>query len=231
MTAPKSKFEKLISAVRKGDAARVRRLVGGDPWLGTASDSEEGWTALMSAARLGHAECLDALIPVSDCNAVDIDGWNALMISQFNEKTGLSKCFELLLPVTNCKATDLCGRTALMIVAWQGEVECVKALLPLSDCEAVDNDGCSALMWAAFEGHVDCVEALLPFAELRAVNKEGLSASDLARRSGARNIARTRGQQEAADLIDSYDLAQEERASLASLTEGRAASRAKARSL
>lgn len=114
------------------------------------------------------------------------------------------------------------GWTALMSAAFWGRVDCVEALIPFSDPNARDIDGQTALMLAAVEGAVGCANALLAVSDMRAESKDGKSAALLAREAEYEEIA---------ELIEAYALAQDERAGLASLTEGRAATRAKARSL
>ncbi len=66
--------ESLLSAAEQGHVAEVRRYVaqGGGAWA-----DEDGTTALMVAASMGHEDCVDALLPSANVGAVDSDGLDA----------------------------------------------------------------------------------------------------------------------------------------------------------
>ena len=99
---------KLSSAVKKGDADKVKTLM-----LETKCDArfkdKYGWTALMWAAAYGQAPCVSLLLPVSDLLAKDHRGFTALMYAAIY---GQTSCVSLLLPVSDVLAKDRSGRSA-----------------------------------------------------------------------------------------------------------------------
>jgi hypothetical protein len=112
------------------------------------TDIEENGLALLLAARMGHPDCVELLIPVSDPKA---DNSSALRVAAEN---GHLACVELLLPVSDPKANN--RSSALRVAAENGHLACVELLLPVSEPK-----GC--LLLAARNNHVDVVEHLLRF--------------------------------------------------------------------
>ena len=112
--------------------------------------NSDGETALMIAARAGHADVVELLDPT------DEDGVTALMRAA---EKGTVEDVALLI---KCGANkqDNYGYTALMYAAENGHTECVK-LLAEQEAGMQDEDGWTALMWAAQDSHVDCVRLLL----------------------------------------------------------------------
>jgi ankyrin repeat protein len=74
--------------------------------------TNEGWPALIFAARSGTDKIVELLIPVSDVEATYNDGWTALISAVM---FGNEKIVELLIPVSDVKATNNNGKTALDI--------------------------------------------------------------------------------------------------------------------
>jgi ankyrin repeat protein len=127
-------------------------------------------TALMNAARWGHAEAVTALLTcpavVASAHVVDDDGDTALILAS---RQGHTEAVMALLtcPVvaSSAAAANHCGHTALMLASVKGHTASVRALLA---CPAVAasahvqrRDGNTALMMAAINGHAATVTVLL----------------------------------------------------------------------
>lgn len=110
-------------------------------------------TALHLAAKNGHAQCVELLIPVSQPSA-DLSA--ALGEAAEN---GHADCLKLLIPVSEPRAL---GSRALCLAALNGHAECVKILIPVSDPKAHFSQ---AICAAASRGHLECVLLLIPQSE------------------------------------------------------------------
>lgn len=135
----------LAHAAGQGDAATLAALLaqGGDP-------TANGSTALCWAAKHGHAECVELLIPCSDARS-----FNSYAIRQAASR-GHLECVKLLIPVSDPKADN---SYALLWASVHGHIECVKLLIPFSDPKA--DDSC-ALFTAAAHDYTECVKLLMP---------------------------------------------------------------------
>ena len=106
----------IMEAATRGDEVGLKALLlrpGCDPM----SRDGDGMTALTWAAMLGHASCVDLLIPVGDALAKNKNGMTALM---YTARHGRTSCTELLVPVSDALAKDKNGWTALMHAAKNG---------------------------------------------------------------------------------------------------------------
>jgi ankyrin repeat protein len=193
----------LIEAAGRGDKAAVGSLTA----QGAKGFAREkgGLTALMLAAIMGHAECVELLLPVSDPLATDWEGKSALCHAAKKKRAGVvrallaasdpsqktpqgvtalmlaaeensAECVELLLPVSNAKETAEEGKTALHLAAYHRAAAAVRALLPASDPLAKDCWGATALMLAAAMGSPECVELLLPSSRVNERSRLGDTA-------------------------------------------------------
>ena len=123
---------------------------------------EDKAKALLWAARKGHKEIVELLIPISDPKALESQ---ALRWAAYH---GHKEIVELLIPVSDPKAR---GSEALRWAAERGHKEIVELLIPVSDPKANDSE---ALRWAADRGHKECVELLLPVSDFKANDSEAL---------------------------------------------------------
>uniref|UniRef100_A0A8C2FM32 Uncharacterized protein n=1 Tax=Cyprinus carpio TaxID=7962 RepID=A0A8C2FM32_CYPCA len=123
--------------------------------------SNEGWTALRSAAWGGHKESVRLLLEAgADIDGCDSDGRTALRAAAWGGHE------EILLTLLDHGAqvdrSDREGRTPLIAAAYMGHKEAVEILLNAgADLNLADGDGRtgrSPLILAAQEGH--CSEAL-----------------------------------------------------------------------
>jgi len=124
-------------------------------------------TALMHAARHGHADCVAALLPFSDAKAQTTRGLTALHLAAAH---GHIECVKLLLPCSDPKAAvsvrDFSGMTALAMGVVGGHADCVHALLAHFDANAIfcwsKHEGFTPVLVAALFGRLDCARILAP---------------------------------------------------------------------
>jgi len=133
-------------------------------------------TPLMMAARAGQAECVKALLFVSDDRQTDEKGLSAVF---YAARGGSLDCLSQFSPFSSLDvegdATRINGRTLLMAAAvFHGEdTRCLQLLLPMSNPSHQDEDGITALSYAAAHGRAAAVALLLPLTDrsLRAKGK------------------------------------------------------------
>jgi ankyrin repeat protein len=165
--------------------------------LEDGADARSGDSSALSfAAERGHAQCVRALIPVSDPVAKKS---RALVVAAAG---GHAECVRILIPVSEPKAGD---SDALQWAANEGHVECVRLLIPVSEPKAGDS---LALRFAAQEGHAECVRMLLPVSDPVARRVQGLDGSDPVELEGyglkAADSARENGHMEVAGMIEAF---------------------------
>lgn len=169
----------LITAVKAGDAATVRRL------LSTGADietrDETGATLLMLAAHAGDTELVEVLLGSgADVNAADSSGWGALMKACYNAelKRGFAAVVRMLADAgANIEAPIGYGVRPLMLASGYGETAVVEVLLQAgADVLAKNEGGFTALMMVKQKHYVDVVN-LLHEAEQLAGLGEGSCAS------------------------------------------------------
>jgi|SRR5476651_11458 len=134
---------------------------------------EQGETALLRAARMGHAPSVALLLPASDVQAAANSGWTALMWAAHNNHM---ECMEILLSAGDARAKAKDGDTALMCAARQGRLAAMSLLLPRSDPRATDNKGRTALMHAVEWGGEAPIRLLLPVSDALAKDDRGETA-------------------------------------------------------
>ena len=119
--------------------------------------------ALRWAARKGHKEIVELLLPLSDPKAKNSE---ALREAAMN---GHKEIVELLIPVADPKAND---SEALYWAACSGHKEIVELLIPVADPKANDSE---ALYWAACSGRKEIVELLIPVSDPAVAAELGLA--------------------------------------------------------
>jgi len=171
--------EELQSAAGGADSAYLRALLerGADPKY----VSNNGWTALMTAAGYGTADMVDILIRAgSDVNAADKNcgGQSVLTWASGSGREGKHKVHALLTAGANPKHTSENGFNALMSAASAGDLEAVGLLLAASlNVSAHDKDGDTALMSAARSGKANLIPVLIKAgADVNAKNNDGRTA-------------------------------------------------------
>ncbi|CAJ3068942.1 ankyrin repeat domain-containing protein [Burkholderia pseudomallei] len=112
-SAPSNARVDLHLALIQDRADRVQRWLGakGDP-LAPVPGAPGGRPPLIVAAMAGSVDCVHLLLPVSDPNAVDDDGWSALTWAVDRRHEA---CTRALLPYSDIRAplrslAELCGR-------------------------------------------------------------------------------------------------------------------------
>lgn len=144
MTQNLSNPQQLYHAIAQNNVDNLKKLI---PFFDLTSDN----APLRAAAELGFTECLELLIPVSDCTAHN----NAALC--LAAKNGHTQCVEHLIPVSNPHCD---GIGALHLAAEHGHAPCVQLLV--SHCEKTNM---MALFSAALKGHAECVKILLPMSD------------------------------------------------------------------
>lgn len=122
--------------------------------------NDKGRTALMLAAKRGHADSVKALIQVCDPLAQDKGGMTALM---FAAARGDAACVGALAPHSDVNRSDHFGNAAIHLAAANDDHQALAAILrmPGVDVDAVDQEGRSALFHAVAARQEQSVELLL----------------------------------------------------------------------
>ncbi|TNJ27690.1 Ankyrin repeat protein 1 [Giardia muris] len=117
--------------------------------------NEAGETALMVAARHGHAGVVDVLAKY-EAGVVDPEGLSALLHAVLSDSIA---CVRTLAPLEKgLKHPD--GRDALSVAAAHGNADCVTALVPCFELVS-DEAGETALDYAATCDHLNIVQLLV----------------------------------------------------------------------
>jgi len=182
----------LMRAASGGKANLVRMLLkaGADPVL----SDKMGRTALMEAAANAAFECVQILLPLSDPNAVNKNGENALMIACYEAEEKHAQTVAALLDATaNLDTGDAKGETALIkAIRGRSTPAVYRQLFGRVDPDALDQSGFTALMWAVFFAVHHATRDLAAVSDLSKPGAKGRTAFDLAVRHKA---------WEAADLL------------------------------
>ena len=142
-----------IEAAALGKMDAVRKFL--EAGMGVDADDSEGNTALLQAAKGGHAAIVDYLITQgADVNYVG-PGWDTALISA--ARSGDVATVRRLMEA-NAKADQKNedNWSPLTVAAFEGHTEVVDLLAPLSRA-TLDN----ALQLAALQGHVEVMDRLL----------------------------------------------------------------------
>jgi len=163
----------LTACVQSGDAEGLRRELqsGAQNGLDFSGLEVNGAHPVFMAARLGRAECLDALLPL--CVNAQTGARLALKIQEGKAaefcRSGAGYGFE--------RDEGLAGADVLMVAAHAGSVDCVERLMGWGDPAGRDARGCTPLMAAALRGHAEAVRALLPHSDpILAKDQNGYTA-------------------------------------------------------
>lgn len=150
----------LIDAVRSGDKAAVRSLLGRR--VDVNEPSVDGTTPLHWAVRAGDEELVRLLLDAkASVKAANRYGATPLWLASVNGQAPIVR--RLLSAGADPNTTSTEGETVLMVAARTGVLDVVSALLERGAIVDARERwrGQSALMWAAAEGHADVVRALL----------------------------------------------------------------------
>ncbi|KAH6903931.1 hypothetical protein BKA70DRAFT_1154855 [Coprinopsis sp. MPI-PUGE-AT-0042] len=188
----------LMLAAKVGNLACAKALLsllGVDaPGIDINAQDNNGWTALIYAARRGHTPVLKLLceVPGIDINTADNRGQTALIHAVDEGNTEAAKLL-IGLPGIDVNATENHGWTALMHAAEGNFTEVVKLLceVPGIDINAVSDNGWTALTCAAYWGHTEAAKLLLdaPGIDITVVDKQGKTALSHALERGRKEIA------------------------------------------
>ncbi len=177
------------TAIQADDLSTVEVLLDRGADVNVAT--ENGKTALMSAAKLGHRSLMEALLRGgADINAVNHNGGTALMYAALGGD--LEAVRYLLKRGAKLDAASMTGWSALTVAAAKGHADIVGFLLGRgSDVNVTDIYGWTPLMRAVEQRKMAVVSALLKQAGvvLDARNEFGASALHRASAKGFVEIA------------------------------------------
>ncbi|MDA8243508.1 MAG: ankyrin repeat domain-containing protein [Elusimicrobia bacterium] len=177
----------LASAIRNGDAARVRELVAaGAP----VNISGPGWSPLMLAVMQDNGEMVDILVGAgADINARTKDLATPVSLAARWGKFGALE--RLLKAGVNTEPRDMIGWTPLMWAALRGKDRAVELLVKGgANINAEDSDGNTPVMLAVSRGHRESALTLVEGgADLSHRNRFGQDAALLALKSGFPGLA------------------------------------------
>ncbi len=154
----------LILAVAKDKLDIVDLLIKADAKLDISD--QRGLTPLVTAARLGHLQCLKSLL----LNRANVDyrstsQMKTALISAAENGHFSCLCALLEAGASITLATTM-GRNALIAAAQYGESKCLHEILKKASksfINCTNQDGESALFLAAENGHLECVKLLLEY--------------------------------------------------------------------
>ncbi|KAE9549096.1 hypothetical protein FO519_007696 [Halicephalobus sp. NKZ332] len=171
----------LITACRTGQKDLVPLLL---PDADVEETDNDGWSALLNAAKEGHTEICRMLLDAGTAaDQPDLMGWTPLLWATYKDRLSV---VELLLERkahANVVGEED-GMTPLIVAAGRGFGDIVKKLLEIDvHVNACDKFGSTALIWAARKGFLHIVEDLLNAGcELDAVGMYSSTALMLATR-------------------------------------------------
>ena len=150
----------LIEAVKAGDTARLRELLGHQ--VDVNASEPDGTTALHWAVRRDHLDAADALIDAG-ANVAAENRYGVAPLSLACTNGSATMVARLLEAGADPNTASPQGETALMTAARTGAVDAVTTLLTHgAEVDAREGwRGHTALMWAAAEGHLAALEALI----------------------------------------------------------------------
>uniref|UniRef100_A0A4W4HAV1 Cortactin-binding protein 2 n=1 Tax=Electrophorus electricus TaxID=8005 RepID=A0A4W4HAV1_ELEEL len=151
----------LLQAASQGNVTLLSMLLNQDPPMDISHLQQDLTSALFSAARNGHTECLNLLLTLGACpNAPDVNGFTPLHIAAIGGHHG---CVRALLghgAEVDCECVG--GRTPLFLACEHGSTECVRVLLDAgADRSHITADNCTALHATVSLGHVGALRLLL----------------------------------------------------------------------
>ncbi|XP_036373873.1 LOW QUALITY PROTEIN: cortactin-binding protein 2-like [Megalops cyprinoides] len=178
----------LLQAATQGNLTVMSLLLHQDPPQ-ISHPHPDANAALFSAARNGHADCVQLLLAAgASADAPDADGFTPLHTAAAH---GHARCVELLVGVSaDVDLVAAGGQSALFLAGSSGSAECVRVLLNAgADCTVTTADGWTVVHALASRGHSDSLELLLSHSSLQAsllthTNTDGWTAAHIAASKG-----------------------------------------------
>ncbi|KAG5273818.1 hypothetical protein AALO_G00155880 [Alosa alosa] len=143
----------LLQAASQGNVTLLSMLLNRDPTTDMCHLQQDRNSALFSAARNGHTDCVKLLL--SSGASADVPDTNGFLPLHTAAAHGHHECVELLV----CCTTDVdhaavAGESPLYLASERGSVECVRILLEAGvDRTHTTADSCTALHAAVSSGH------------------------------------------------------------------------------
>ncbi|XP_062403161.1 cortactin-binding protein 2 isoform X1 [Sardina pilchardus] len=151
----------LLQAASQGNVTLLSMLLNRDPTTDMCHLQQDRNSALFSAARNGHTDCVKLLL--SSGASADVPDKNGFLPLHTAAAHGHHECVEVLA----CCTTDpdhaaVAGESPLYLASESGSVECVRILLEAgADRTHTTADSCTALHAAVSSGHVATLQLLL----------------------------------------------------------------------
>ncbi|XP_066561239.1 cortactin-binding protein 2 isoform X2 [Amia ocellicauda] len=166
----------LLEAATQGNVTLLSMLLNQDP-MDISHLDEDGYSALYSAAKNGHTDCVKLLLTTGmPADVPDKNGFTPVHNAAAN---GHFRCIELLTSFgADVNRATVRGQTPLYLASGSGSPECVRLLLAKgADRAVVTRDGWTALHAAVDSGHASCLVLLMYYD----ASEDGVSASELER--------------------------------------------------
>ena len=120
---------------------------------------DQGSTALMRAALVGHPELVQRLLERSDPNAQDHEGWTAIMFASMNRGPCHEQTVQILARKSNPNIKNKEGQTALIIALENNSAEAVQILAPITSA-AESGAFAQPIEWAMARENWSMLDAL-----------------------------------------------------------------------
>ncbi|ELV13639.1 Cortactin-binding protein 2 [Tupaia chinensis] len=196
----------LQQAAAQGNVTLLSMLLN-EEGLDINYSCEDGHSALYSAAKNGHTDCVRLLLNAeAQVNAADKNGFTPLCAAAAQ---GHFKCVELLIAYdANINHAAEGGQTPLYLACKNGNKECIKLLLEAGTDRSIETrDGWTPVHAAVDTGNVDSLKLLMYHrapARGNSLNEEELK-SGISVMDGEEDRARTSEPVVSADLINHAD--------------------------
>lgn len=186
-------FDDLRYAILQGNMESTRNLYESND-INVDTILKSGWTGLMYACSVGHADITKYLLQRGADPNFHHDMFTPLMavcISKKDEENLLKCCSLLLEYEANVNVYERHHTTALIFAAREGHVNIVKLLLEHeANADMADSRGYTALAWAAYFGRGQVIRVLLEKgANRNKANNMGQLPADIAYDHGYTEIA------------------------------------------
>ncbi|XP_064417620.1 cortactin-binding protein 2 isoform X1 [Latimeria chalumnae] len=150
----------LHQAAAQGNVTLLSMLLN-EEGIDVNYSDEDSFSALYSAAKNGHADCMMLLLSAgAHVDITDNNGFTPLCLAAAQ---GHFKCLEILITHSaDINHASEGGQTPLFLACANGNNECIKLLLEAgADQNAITNDCWTVVHAAVFSGHADSLKLLM----------------------------------------------------------------------
>ncbi|KAF3980797.1 MAG: ankyrin repeat domain-containing protein, partial [Methylococcales symbiont of Iophon sp. n. MRB-2018] len=126
---------------------------------------------LCSSCAAGNVELVEFLLPLSNVNGIDKNGWTPMHHAAYHNRPDVVK----ILLETNQVCSPCKIPTPLMDAAYKGHIDVVVLLADSESVCQITEDGATAFLFACIGGHLDIVLYLVEKSDVRAMRCDGLT--------------------------------------------------------